>query len=206
MTFRERMVPVKLENDASRVILVSRHEVSEASWRQCYEDGGCSFMPRITGDAAKTPVTGINWFDVNEYLAWANARAGTTLRLPTIDEWRYLNRSLAEPPHDPAFTDPRMAWAANYGREKSPAGPVRPSGSYTTTDDGIADLDGNVWELTASCYKPGFTGGRQSDCPAFVAAGAHEASVSVFVRNPASGGCATGTPPTHVGFRLVADP
>ena len=42
-------------------------------------------------------------------------------------------------------------------------------------------------------------------CPAFVAQGLHEAVISVFIRDPATGGCASGVPPPHVGFRLVSD-
>jgi formylglycine-generating enzyme required for sulfatase activity len=94
-----------------------------------------------------------------------------------------------------------MAWAANYDQEKAIGGPVQKSGAFSTTPDGIADLDGNVWEWTSSCFRPDF----ESLCPAYVAAGEHEATVSIFVREPALGGCATGTPPAHLGFRLVAD-
>ena len=42
-------------------------------------------------------------------------------------------------------------------------------------------------------------------CPAYLAEGLHEAAVSVFVRDPVVGGCALGTPPANIGFRLVAD-
>jgi formylglycine-generating enzyme required for sulfatase activity len=66
-------------------------------------------------------------------------------------------------------------------------------------------LDGNVWEWTSSCFRPGFESATENRCPAFVAAGEHEAIVSLFVRDPATGGCALGTPPTHLGFRLVSD-
>jgi hypothetical protein len=52
---------------------------------------------------------------------------------------------------------------------------------------------------------PGFDGKSARDCPAYVVEGAHEAEIPVFLRNPAAGGCATGTPPTYLGFRLVAD-
>ena len=204
-SFREGMVPVRIADGVGHTILVSRYEVTMKSWQQCYRRHGCSYMPKSVADPAHMPATGVNWFDVNEYLAWANERAGGGLRLPTGEEWRYLNRGHEEPQPDPLFTDPRLEWAANYGRERTPTGPVRTGGAYGMSGDGVADLDGNVWEWTSSCYKPGFSEGRNADCPAFLAMGAHEAVVSVFIRNPASGGCATGTPPTHLGFRLVMD-
>ena len=204
-SFRAGMVPVRMESNNGHTLLVSRFEVSVASWRRCYEEKGCSLMPTAPAGGEKFPITGVNWFDVGEYMAWANARSDGGLRLPTLAEWRELDRSLVKPKPAPYFTDPRLAWAAEYGQEKTPIGPVRASGSFSTTPEGISDLDGNVWEWTSSCYKPEFAAQNNNLCPAFVAAGAHEAVVSVFVRNPALGGCATGAPPTHLGFRLVAD-
>ena len=195
---RTQMVPIAV---AGHALEVSRHEVTVASWRQCYADGGCSHLPVGPSVSDQLPVTGVNWFDVNEYLNWANARDGGGLRLPTLDEWRVIARALAHEKPAPLFTDPRLAWAANYGQETVQSGPPRIVGSFSTTPEGISDLDGNVWEWTSSCAKPGFG----DLCPAYLAAGEHEAAVSVFVRDPASGGCATGTPPTHLGFRLVAE-
>jgi formylglycine-generating enzyme required for sulfatase activity len=195
---RVQMIPIAI---AGHALQVSRHEVTVASWRRCYADEGCSHLLVSPSASDQLPVTGVNWFDVNEYLEWANAREDGGLRLPTLDEWRAIARTLAHEKPAPRFTDPRLAWAANYGQETAQSGPPRVIGTFSTTPDGLSDLDGNVWEWTSSCAKPGFG----DLCPAYVAAGEHEAAVSVFVRNPASGGCATGTPPTHLGFRLVSD-
>lgn len=204
-SFRAGMVPVRMETNGGHTLLVSRYEVSAASWNQCYADGGCTYLPAVPAGRGAFPITGVNWLDVVEYLGWANARSGGGLRLPIIAEWRELDRTLVQAKPAPYFTDPRLAWAAHYGQEKTPIGPVRPRGSFSTTLDGISDLDGNVWEWTSSCFSSGFNDHNGSMCPAFVAAGEHEAVVSVFIRNPGLGGCATGTPPTHLGFRLIAD-
>ncbi len=202
-TLREHMVPVRMAD--GHILEVSPVEVTTADWARCARAQRCGLLPKTPGTAVPFPVTGVNWFDVNEYLDWANARSGGGLRLPTRNEWRWLNRTLENPKPPPLFTDPRLAWAADYGREESPGGPVRKSGSFTTTSDGIADLDGNVWEWTMTCAAPGFEGGEAKFCPAFVVEGAHEAQIPVFLRNPSAGGCATGTPPTYLGFRLVHD-
>jgi formylglycine-generating enzyme required for sulfatase activity len=186
---------------AGHDLLVSPYEVTTASWNRCYSEGGCSHNVDALAVDGSFPATGVNWFDVQEYLKWANHRAGGGLRLPTISEWRVIDRTLVHDKLAPLFTDPRMAWAANYGQEKVVSGPVQQSGTFSTTPEGISDLDGNVWEWTSSCFKSGF----ENDCPAYIVAGEHEAIVSVFVGEPAFGGCATGTPPTHLGFRLVAD-
>lgn len=196
--FRDQMQFVRL---SGHHLMVSRFEVTAAEWQRCYDDGGCEYNAVFGKSSTGLPVTGVNWFDVNQYLNWANGKAGGGLRLPTLAEWRELNRTLAHPKPAPLFTDPRMAWAANYGQEKTVGGPVQISGYFSTTFEGIADLDGNVWEWTSSCFRADLAG----SCPAFIAAGEHEAIVSIFVREPALGGCATGTPPTHLGFRLVSD-
>lgn len=199
--FTELLSPVALVDDGGRVMQVSRYEVTVASWRQCFDSGGCSHLPASLSASDRLPVIGVNWFDVNEYIDWINAGNGGDLRLPTLAEWRVIARSLAHEKPAPLFTDPRLAWAATYGQETTQIGPPRRVGSFSTTPEGISDLDGNVWEWTSSCAKPGFG----DLCPAYVAAGEHEAAISVFVRDPGSGGCATGTPPTYLGFRLVSD-
>ncbi|MDE2384457.1 MAG: SUMF1/EgtB/PvdO family nonheme iron enzyme [Alphaproteobacteria bacterium] len=203
-SLRERMVPVKMAD--GHILHVAPIEVTAADWALCVQDKGCTFSPKApVTPTSPQPVTGVNYFDIHQYLAWANAKSGGGLRLPTRDEWRWLNRSLEKPKAEPLFTDPRLAWAANYGQEESPGGPVRKSGSFTTTADGISDLDGNVWEWTSTCAVQGFEGKAAHDCPAFKVEGAHEAEIPVFLRNPAAGGCALGTPPTYLGFRLVSD-
>ncbi len=200
LSYRETMVPVRMAADAAKTLLVAPREVTVSEWNRCVRDGGCSPLPQTS--AGNLPVAGVNWFDVNEYLAWARKHVDPGLRLPTRAEWRWLYRDLQKPEPAPIFTDPRLAWAANYGNEESAEGPVRAGGSYSTTADGISDLDSNVWEWTSTCAK---SSANESNCPAYVAEGLHEAAISVFIRNPAAGGCATGTPPTYVGFRLVAD-
>ena len=202
-SLRERMVPVKMAN--GHILNVSPIEVTAADWARCVKEKGCAHTPKAPVVSQAQPVAGVNWFDVNEYLQWANAKSGGGLRLPTKDEWRWFNRSLERPKAAPLFTDPRLAWAAEYGQEKTPGGPVRSSGSFSTTADGISDLDGNVWEWTMTCAAQGFEGKDASYCPAYVVEGEHEAVIPVFERNPAAGGCATGTPPTYLGLRLVAD-
>lgn len=43
------------------------------------------------------------------------------------------------------------------------------------------------------------------DAAAFFVAGEHIAVIPYLVRDPARGGCAVGTPPAHLGMRLVSD-
>ena len=103
-----QMVPITLKDSGGRSLLVSRYEVTVASWRKCYRDGGCSHMPESLAGADDVPVTGVNYIDVGKYLEWANGRSRRELRLPTLDEWRALNPAPVKEPQL-RFTDPRMA-------------------------------------------------------------------------------------------------
>ena len=182
----------------------SRHEVTWQQWKTCYDIGGCSFLPKPGRKATNGdfPVTGVNRFDVDEYIRWINARDGKAYRLPTADEWSAISNGLSRRKTKKLFDDPRLAWAADYGAMETVSAKVQPSGSFGAGGNGVADLTGNVWEWTSTCATP--DSGDQ-DCPAYIAAGLHEAAVSVFIRDPAFGGCALGTPPANIGFRLVED-
>ena len=83
---------------------------------------------------------------------------------------------------------------------------LRPRGSFDTTSEGIVDLNGSVWEWTKDCY----TGAAEDQitpdrCPAFFVGGEHVAAMAFLVRDPARGGYAVGTPPAHLGMRLVSE-
>lgn len=196
------MVPVAV---AHGPLNVARYEVTVAEWKACSDAGACDAIAPQVPAPAVTPMTGVNWFDVAAYIDWYNASHGRHLRLPTADEWRDFSGKPEPVPAAPLFTDPRLAWAANYGQEESPRGPVRPQGSWPRTKTGLQDIEGNVWEWTSTCITPVGSEADASHCPAMTAMGAHRAVMPVFVRDPASGGCATGRPPTHIGFRLVED-
>jgi formylglycine-generating enzyme required for sulfatase activity len=190
--------------DVGEGLWVMRHEVTIAEWRRCAVEGACSYQPKPGSGAEGEdyPVTGVGALDVEEFVAWARKASGKELRLPTVDEWYAFSEV---PPFRPKkiFTDPRLAWAATYGSEGRIDPTLRRQGGFGVNNKGIADVKGNVWEWTSSCVVT--VTGATHHCPAYFAAGEHEAKVPVFVRDPWAGGCATGTPPAHLGFRLVLD-
>jgi formylglycine-generating enzyme required for sulfatase activity len=197
-------VSVTLGN--GKLLEVSRFEVTFADWTDCYNDGGCSYLPHQPATAGGTySVTGINRFDVDEFTAWINARSDRHWRLPTAREWQELAAELPKPKTRKLFTDPRLAWAADYGQMPDVPKKLRPQGSWGSFGNGVSDLAGNVWEWTSTCAPNASGVADEARCPALLVEGLHEAVISVFVRDPAAGGCAIGTPPPHVGFRLVSD-
>lgn len=194
------VVPVS----ASHRLAVARDEVSWSDWRQCYEDGACDFLPKPGRKDREEafPVVDFSWQDAGQYIAWLNARTGQKWRMPTLAEWNAIAAALPRQQRKKLFADPRLAWAADYAAVKPQSRQILVSGSFTTLANGVRDLDGNVWEWTATCAV---TGVDIALCPAFVAAGEHEAELPYLIRDPVTGGCATGTPPAHVGLRVVRD-
>lgn len=201
LSFEQSTVAVVAEG---RRLRVGEFEVTWQDWKRCYEAGGCSYLPRPARiDGGKTfPVVGVNRLDVDEFIAWANKRGTRQYRLPTAEEWNAFAAALPKPKTEKLFTDPRLAWAADYLQMPALPARVQPSGDFGVLPNGLKDLGGNVWEWTATCAAGDAADDR---CPAYVAQGLHEAAISVFIRDPATGGCAAGVPPPHVGFRLVSD-
>ncbi len=183
-------------------ISAARFEVTWQDWKRCHDEGGCSYLPppgRVDRQIA-FPVTGVNHLDVREFLGWLNRRTGKTYRLPTAGEWQSLGYKA--PAAKKLFTDPRLAWAADYGSMQQVSAKVQPVGHFGASATGISDLSGNVWEWTSSCAMKGFD---ETTCPAFQVEGLHETALSIFVRDPMAGGCAVGVPPARIGVRLVED-
>lgn len=185
-------------------IYVQRYEVTIREWNICVAQKGCTLAlrPRPDQDPATTPATGLNYLDVQEYVAWINTETGHSFRLPTAEEWQYIAAPVMPERPDPLFTDPSLTWASAYLVEGIAPRALKPQGSFSTTPDGISDLDGSVWEWTQGCYVGELENNR---CPAFFVGGEHVAAMSFLVRDPARGGCAVGTPPAHLGMRLVSD-
>lgn len=196
-----RFRPVAMA-DGSALQVMTR-EVTRREWKACADAGACEDLTGpIKPSEPDMPMTGVNRFDVESYLAWINGKGGADVRLPSADEWKAIAATLPRKKYGKLFDDPRLSWAADYGSMPAISGVIRPSGGFGTLTNGIADLAGNVWEWTDSCAKDGFDPSR---CPAYTVEGEHETALPIFVRDPFSGGCAAGTPPNHVGFRLVSD-
>jgi formylglycine-generating enzyme required for sulfatase activity len=198
-----------------RPIGFMRTQVTAGEYQQCVADGACK-APGSATAAIDHPVVQVSWHDANDYANWLSRRTGVTWRLPTDEEWAYAAGSRWR---DDGIavdaSDPSRRWLARYEREatlkETAAGPSEPQpvGSFGANENGVADLAGNVWEWTSTCFTRVALdeAGRAAtvNCGVRVVEGQHRSYVTDFIRDARAGGCAAGIPPTNLGFRLVAD-
>jgi formylglycine-generating enzyme required for sulfatase activity len=196
-----------------RALAIMKHQVTAAEYWRCVDAGACPQTDRAA-DASGRPVVKVSWFDADAYSSWLSRETGVHFRLPTDEEWTYAAASRFT---DDVVTrsDPGQSALANYEREvvrqeaidKEP----RPIGSFGVNENGLVDLAGNVWEWTDTCFvrhaldTHGGALPATSYCGIRIAEGRHRAYMIDFVRDARGGGCAVGTPPANLGFRLVLD-
>jgi formylglycine-generating enzyme required for sulfatase activity len=195
---------------------IMRHQVTAAEYRRCADAKAC---PAIKADAegANLPVVKTSWYDASAYAAWLSRETGVHWRLPTDEEWAYAAGDLFKDdilPESFDGSDPGRRALARYDREAGIADEIgkelRPVGDFGANENGLLDIAGNVWEWTDTCFARSALGapegaGTTVNCGVRVAEGRHRTYVTDFIRDPRVGGCAVGTPPAHLGFRLVRD-
>ena len=197
-----------------RPLTIMTHQVSAADYHACVEDHACRAFDRDVAVAVDRPAVQVSWHDAVAYAGWLSRKTGHSYRLPTDEEWVYAAGTRFQ---DDGITiddnDPSRRWLARYEREAglSEDASVRAFGSFGMNEHGLADLAGNVWEWTSTCFtrkvrdNDGHTIKTSANCGVRVAEGAHRAYVTDFIRDARAGGCASGTPPTNLGFRLVLE-
>ena len=196
-------------------LFIMKNQVTVAEYAQCVSEGACPRVP-LPGGSREVPVVGVNWYDASAYAAWISQKTGVRHRLPTDEEWSFAAaeklRDEALPLVDPA--DPAQAWIARYETEAARGEPSvtnpQPGGAFGINSKGVADIAGNVWEWTETCFvRASLDGSKErvtnTNCGVRVVQGAHRTYMTDFIRDPRTGGCAAGVPPANLGFRLVLE-
>jgi formylglycine-generating enzyme required for sulfatase activity len=194
-----------------------KYQVSLADYGACVADSACEAPDSGRSAAGNVPVTGVSYRDAMAYAAWLSARTGKTWRLPTDEEWAF---AAAERMNDDALgleqddTNPAVRWLARYRTEAGTGArdtEPKPLGHFGLNSKGVADIAGNVWDWTTTCYvRATMTGDGKiaqstENCGVRVVGGRHRGYMSNFIRDGKSGGCAAGLAPDNLGIRLVRE-
>ena len=153
------------------IFAAGKFEVTFEQWGLCVTEKGCSHRPDDDGlGRGERPVTGINWDDAQEYLAWLSKKTKKEYRLLTEAEWEYMARGGKHTDHfwgdaaegceyansaDQALKEKGVAVAktvaCNDGHIKS-----APVGSYQANPYGVHDVLGNLSEWVEDCWNPNY--------------------------------------------------
>ena len=213
-----RVVDAPVLQLATQALDIMKYQVSGADYAICVAAAACRVA--ATQATATQAQTGVNHADATAYAIWFSELTGAQWRLPTDAEWlRAAGDRARDEGLEPAASgsDPSRRWLASYRREAAIRGEADftayPLGHFGLNDLGVADIAGNVWEWTETCFQNGtLSADGQSIatatdyCGVRAVQGKHRAFVIDFIRDARSGGCAAGVPPDYLGFRLVRDP
>lgn len=107
-------------------------------------------------NGANQPVVGVNWYEAMAYTTWLAAMTGQPYRLPTEAEWEWAARR-----QRPSGSGRRFPWGNQWDDGRCNNSATRLNRTSTVgmfpqgaTPDGIQDLAGNVYQWTATCFRP----------------------------------------------------
>jgi formylglycine-generating enzyme required for sulfatase activity len=197
-------------------VVMMKRQVTAAEYQRCVDDHVCASTDGAS-ERRDMPAVLVSWLDATAYAGWLSAKLGVKYRLPTDEEWTFAAGSHA--PDEEGFVvdpdNPAKTWLSRYAREANADPTVKepqPIGYFGANEHGLLDVGGNVWEWTSTCYSRTARddAGRPTravtrNCGVRIAEGGHRAYITDFIRDARGGGCAVGTPPSNLGFRLVRD-
>lgn len=211
--FEGPQTPVTL----TRPIAMAVRETTFEDWARCVDAGVC----RAVGDAGfgrgKRPVVNVSHADAEAYAAWLSSKTGQRYRLPTEAEWEYAARAGSADafPFGPVVDAARANYDASAvdaaGAPGRRRGVTAPAGAFAPNAYGLFDMQGNVWEWTADCWRASHDG-RPADASAVGGACASRTVKGGAWNAPASSlrpahrdGVLAATARNDLGFRVVRD-
>lgn len=198
---------------------IGRYEVTVAQYLEFVRDTGRAALPETLSADLTHPVTNITWTDALAYARWLQDRllqhadtpaaikslleAGWQISLPTEAQWEKAARGTSGNIYP--WGNQLMQERANFGSSTT-----RPVGSYPCSECnyGLADMAGNVWELTRSpfqAYPYSAEDDRDnlSEDALWVMRGGSYADGPGNVRAAVRGGVDPGVRNDTIGFRVV---
>lgn len=207
----------RLKRQLDQPLEIMTYQVSAEDYADCVAEGSCQPAQETRTIPASAPVTGVSYLDASAYARWYSQVTGDEWRLPSDEEWAFAAAERFAGEFEGVENDannPSRRWLTSYRAEvdlnREPDPLPKSRGSFGVNSLGLADFSGNVWEWTSTCYvrttlaaDGGNVESSVDNCGVHVLEGLHRAYMSNFVSDGKSGGCAVGTPPDNLGFRLV---
>lgn len=123
---------------------VGKYEVTFAQWDACVNAGGCPPVSDTQFGRGDRPVSGANWDEAKQYVAWLSRFTGKTYRLLSEAEWEYAARAGRATLY--SFGD-NPAALGDYGWfESNSEVTTHPVGEKKPNALGLYDMYGNVRE------------------------------------------------------------
>ncbi|MGB0033667.1 MAG: SUMF1/EgtB/PvdO family nonheme iron enzyme [Candidatus Sulfotelmatobacter sp.] len=99
------------------------------------------------------PVTGVSWFDANDYCQWLSSQTGLAYRLPSEAEWERAARGDLEQQDFPWGNDPPQSLPDYATRWQTGPEPVA---RYAPNAFGLYNICDNVHEWCSDWYDPNY--------------------------------------------------
>lgn len=200
---------------------IGHYEVTIAQFRAFVVADGHKAASDVLAGAPTNPVTNVSWTDALAYSRWLNEMLTQSPATPSslralLDKgWRVTLPTEAQWEKAARGTDGRIyPWgnAPNRERANVGSGDVVAVGRFRCRDCvyGLADMIGNVWELTSSPNRPypfdeKIPADTQSDA-LFVMRGGSYSDADTLARAAVRGGIDPGARSPLVGFRIALTP
>jgi formylglycine-generating enzyme required for sulfatase activity len=197
------------EMAVERGFALGRTEVTFDDWARCLVARACQKMPDDHGwGRGKRPVINVTLAEATQFLAYLSQKTGKPYRLPTEAEWEHAARAGTKT----AYWWGETAGAGHANCRECESGyhhETAPAASFAPNPFGLHDMNGNVWEWTADCWRPNHAGAperaKDGTCPAHVVKGGSWYYFPPMSRPAARARNDVRTNSYNIGFRVARD-
>lgn len=201
---------------------IGRYEVTIAQYKAFLDASAYPADPIVLSSPANHPVTSVSWTDALAYGRWLERtlkesaatpdllkellQQGWRITLPNEAQWEKAARG---------FGNRIYPWGNQPSRERAnfESTGIMPVGRFNCPECayGLADMSGNVWELTISPFKPypfatAIDRSNLDTDALWVMRGGSFSDGANLVRAAVRGGVDPGARRPNIGFRLVLTP